>query len=126
MLLTCIVSVYASLSGPICLALSLLTNPPWPHHLVISSTSSSTYTSLPQSQLTPSIVLWLVPPRVLADDQEASTHSNWWHCSHAHCTYVHSCPLVNNVYSNAEYEHLLVLEAQARNTVMHIRRGQDA
>lgn len=60
---------------------------PWPCHLL------PLLVLPPPSQFTPSIVPWWVPPCMLADDQGASTHSNWWHCSHAQRTYAHSCLL---------------------------------
>lgn len=38
------------------------------------------------------------PPPELAEDQESSTHSNWWHCSHAY---------LNTVDSRTDGERLL-------------------
>lgn len=53
-----------------------------PHGSASTSPPPELHPSTHPPRLTPSFVLWSARPCRLAGDQEAPTHSNWWHCSH--------------------------------------------
>lgn len=118
-LLTCRVGVFASLSAP-SVWLYLCLPPPWPRRLPLLLYLLRLLLCLPPPPTAHTLHCTLSPHR-LADDQGSSTQRNWWHCSHAQHTYVHSCQAAYKAYTHADPEHLLASRAENINTLIHIR-----